>query len=64
MRKDHRHDNPHGRRLIQIAGKLRAVERATVIQMRNKNEIGDQVLRTLERELDLLDVRFALNDIA
>ena len=43
----------------EIAGKLREVERSTIISMRNHNEIGDQVLRTLERELDLLDVRFA-----
>jgi len=42
-----------------ISSKLREVERATVVEMRNRREIGDHVLRTLERELDLLDVRFS-----
>jgi CPA1 family monovalent cation:H+ antiporter len=42
-----------------IARTLREVERATVVDMRNRQEISDHVLRTLERELDLLDVRFS-----
>lgn len=46
-------------RFNSVGAKLREVERATIIDMRNRKEIGDHVLRTLERELDLLDVRFA-----
>lgn len=42
-----------------ISSALREVERATVVGMRNRHEISDHVLRTLERELDLLDVRFS-----
>jgi CPA1 family monovalent cation:H+ antiporter len=41
-----------------IASKLREAERSTILNMRNRKEIGDHVLRALERELDLLDTRF------
>lgn len=42
-----------------IAQQMRNVERATAVRLRDKNKIHDEVLRTLERELDLLDARFA-----
>ncbi len=42
-----------------LAQQLRDVERATAIKLRDENKIHDEVLRTLERELDLLDARFA-----
>ena len=42
-------------------GRLRDVERSTVIGMRDRQEIGDSVLRTLERELDFPDIRFLSN---
>jgi CPA1 family monovalent cation:H+ antiporter len=42
-----------------VSTKLRAVERATVIEMRNRKEISDAVMRKIEREIDLLDVRFS-----
>lgn len=42
----------------QITRKLREVERATAVQLRNENVINDAVLRRLESELDLLDVRY------
>ena len=42
----------------QITRKLREVERSTAVKLRDKNEINDAVLRQLERELDLLDVRY------
>ncbi|MFL6417257.1 MAG: Na+/H+ antiporter [Bryobacteraceae bacterium] len=41
------------------ANELRAVERSTAIEMYRKREIPLDVLHTLERELDLLDMRFA-----
>jgi CPA1 family monovalent cation:H+ antiporter len=44
-----------------VSRELRAVERSTVVGMRNRKEISDAVMRTLERELDLLDVRFSRN---
>jgi CPA1 family monovalent cation:H+ antiporter len=42
-----------------IAQRLRAVERSVVLKLRDENKIHDEVLRSLERELDLLDARFA-----
>jgi Na+/H+ antiporter len=42
-----------------IAQQLRAVERSVVLKLRDENKIHDEVLRSLERELDLLDARFA-----
>lgn len=47
-----------------LATKARAVERALVLKLRNEDRIHDEVLRTLERELDLLDARFAQIDEA
>jgi len=42
-----------------IAMHLRAVERAALIQLWTENQINDDVMRELERELDLEDARFA-----
>ena len=44
---------------LRIAHKLRSVERSIVLRLRDEDQIHDEVLRTLERELDLLDARFA-----
>ena len=55
-------DNPHlqhQERYRSISRELRKTERETVIQLRNRKEIGDNILRLLERELDLLDTRFS-----
>ena len=41
-----------------LSSKLRAVERSAILRLRNQNTINDEVLRTLERELDLIDARF------
>lgn len=49
-----------GRRML--ARKARAIERQLVLKLRNEDRIHDEVLRTLERELDLLDARFAQID--
>lgn len=42
-----------------IAQQLRNIERSRALKLRDENKIHDEVLRTLERELDLLDARFA-----
>lgn len=42
-----------------VAQRLRAVERAVALKLRDENKIHDELLRSLERELDLLDARFA-----
>jgi CPA1 family monovalent cation:H+ antiporter len=42
-----------------VAQRLRAVERSVALKLRDENKIHDEVLRSLERDLDLLDARFA-----
>ena len=42
----------------RIARQLRDVERSVALRLRNDNKIHDEVLRELERELDLLDARY------
>jgi CPA1 family monovalent cation:H+ antiporter len=42
-----------------IAQELRDVERSVAMALRDQNKIHDEVLRTLEHELDLVDARFA-----
>ena len=44
--------------LFRLGRKLRTVERSVALRLRNEDQIHDEVLRTLERELDLLDARF------
>ena len=41
-----------------VGRQLRTVERATALQLRDENQIDDDVLRKIERELDLLDTRY------
>jgi hypothetical protein len=41
-----------------LTQELRALERATAVSLRNENRINDELLRTLERELDLGEARF------
>jgi hypothetical protein len=35
-----------------------AIERNTILQLRDENTIGDEVLRRIERELDLTETRY------
>jgi monovalent cation/hydrogen antiporter len=41
-----------------LARELRALERSTAVMLRNEDKINDQLLRTIERELDLSEARF------
>ncbi len=60
---DGENPDPSGKQYQQLyhatSNKLRAVERAAAIGMHRQREIPDNVLHVLERELDLLDMRFA-----
>ena len=47
------------KRFIELSRELLRVERETAIQMRNQGRIGDELLRKIERELDLVEVRLA-----
>jgi CPA1 family monovalent cation:H+ antiporter len=42
----------------QLTGKLRKVERAELMRLQDEGKIGGETLRKLERELDLLDMRW------
>jgi monovalent cation/hydrogen antiporter len=44
-------------RYLSLSHQLRKVERSTLIQLRDEDQISENVLRALERELDFLDAR-------
>jgi CPA1 family monovalent cation:H+ antiporter len=46
-----------------VAQELRNVERTVANHLRAQNKIHDEVLRKLERELDLVDARFTLEEL-
>jgi monovalent cation/hydrogen antiporter len=41
-----------------LAQELRALERSTAVMLRNEDKINDELLRVIERELDLSEARF------
>ncbi len=49
---------PDMRVYSKLAGKLRQAEREELLRLQMQGEIGDNTLRKLERELDLLDLRW------
>ena len=46
-------------RYRELTKNIRALQRAALLNMRNHNKINDEVLRRLEQELDLYEVRYA-----
>ena len=50
---------PHQERYRELLSQVRGVQRATILHMRNLGEIDDEVMRRLERELDLVEERFS-----
>ncbi len=46
-------------RYRELTKNIRALQRAAMLNMRNHNKINDEVLRRLEQELDLFEVRYA-----
>jgi monovalent cation/hydrogen antiporter len=46
-------------RYRDLLTRVRAVQRATILHMRNLGEIDDEVMRRLERELDLVEARYS-----
>ncbi|MFZ3218360.1 MAG: Na+/H+ antiporter [Candidatus Acidiferrales bacterium] len=46
-------------RYRELSANIRALQRAALLNMRNHNKINDEVLRRLEQELDLFEVRYA-----
>jgi CPA1 family monovalent cation:H+ antiporter len=45
--------------VYRLAHDLRNIERDVALRLRDEDRIHDEVLRTLERELDLLEARFS-----
>jgi hypothetical protein len=41
-----------------LSQELRALERSTAVMLRNEDKINDEILRTIERELDLSEARY------
>lgn len=58
---DQEHVNRHFS-FTEISRETANVERDTALRLRNEGRISDQILRRLERELDLTESRFAAND--
>ncbi|MGA9249186.1 MAG: Na+/H+ antiporter [Candidatus Acidiferrales bacterium] len=46
-------------RFREVSRQIRALQRAALLNLRNHNKISDQVLRRLEQELDLFELKFA-----
>jgi CPA1 family monovalent cation:H+ antiporter len=53
----------HHRRLVEVSRKLLQVERQTAVRLRNEGRINDELLRELERELDLSEARFLASSV-
>jgi monovalent cation/hydrogen antiporter len=47
------------RRSTELSRHVAAIQHATVLHLRNQNKINDDVMRRLERELDLTETRYA-----
>jgi len=47
------------RRWTELLRHVAAIQHATVLHLRNQNKINDEVMRRLERELDLTEARYA-----
>jgi CPA1 family monovalent cation:H+ antiporter len=43
-----------------LSQELRALERSTAVMLRNEDKINDEMLRTIERELDLTEARYQI----
>jgi monovalent cation/hydrogen antiporter len=50
------------RQYVEVSRKLLTIERQTAVQLRNQRRISDELLRELERELDLSESKFAQAD--
>ena len=49
-------------RYIELSLETLRIERQTAIQLRNEGRINDEVLRRIERELDLSEARLAISE--
>jgi hypothetical protein len=49
----------HYKRFVEAARSVQSLQRAALLNLRNHNEINDEVLRRLEQELDITEIRYA-----
>lgn len=49
-------------RYVELSREASEVERQTAVRLRNEGRINDEVLRRIERELDLTESRFVIDD--
>src|SRR5215469_1185776 len=49
-------------RFQRLSTQLRSIQRAVLLNLRNHNDINDEVMRKLEREIDILEARFAASN--
>lgn len=49
-------------RFRDVSAHVRSVQRAALLHMRNENHINDEVMRKLEREIDIVETRFATSE--
>jgi CPA1 family monovalent cation:H+ antiporter len=49
-------------RYVDLSREIFRIERETAVRLRNEGRINDKILRRLERELDLSESRFAMDD--
>ena len=47
------------KRYLELSSNVRPLQRAVLLNLRNQNKINDEVLRRLEQELDLFELRYA-----
>jgi Na+/H+ antiporter len=47
------------KRFRELSGQIRSLQRATILHMRNQDQISDEVMRRLEHEIDLMEARFS-----
>jgi monovalent cation/hydrogen antiporter len=57
-----RHRPEDYKRFRDLSRLVRAVQRAAILNLRNENEINDEVMRKFEHELDSAEARFEISD--
>ncbi len=49
-------------RFRNLTLQLQSVQRAAILHLHNQNEINDEVMRKLEREIDMVELRYSPSD--
>jgi hypothetical protein len=49
-------------RFRELSGHVRSLQRAALLHLRNEDKISDEVLRSVERDLDLFEAQSTTSD--